>query len=436
MKKAFLALQIDIRRVGTRRKVKRGPENPAGVFVEAYIARQPIFKRDLSIFGYELLFRGGASDKQYTDSDADQATSRVVMESFYSRGVESITGGKPAFINFTTRLLLENTATLFPKEHLIVEILENVAPTPEIVEACRELSRKGYRLAMDDFVYRPEYDPLISISRIIKFDFLNSSPKEIKKTIKKARLEKKWLLAEKIQTIEDFQVAVDLGFSLFQGYFFSKPVTLSAKALSPLKVSYISLLKEINSYDYLDYHKLAETIRNDVALSYRLLKLVNSAYYGLRTVVKDISQALTIIGTREIRKWIFMIALMGLSVDKPDELIKMSMIRGRFLEHLNSKSIRILTNDTVFQTGLFSMLDVLMGMPMESAFEGMYLDDEVYAALVDRTGTLYALLELVISLEHSDWDRADELTSVLQIKPGVVTEEYLDAVKWCNQLHF
>jgi len=409
---------------------------PEVVLMDAYIARQPIFTKDMKIYGYELLFRGGAADKSFISADADQATSQVIMESFYSRGVETITGGKPAFINFTARLLEENTATLFPKNLLVVEILEDIIPTPEIVEACRALQKKGYTLAMDDFVYSPEYEPLVQISNIIKFDFLVSTPREIGNMIKKTNLRGKRLLAEKIETDEMFNQAVKMGFTLFQGYFFSKPVTLATKALSPLKISYINLLREINTEDYINYRKLAETIRNDVALSYKLLKLVNSAYYGLRTVVKDISQALTIIGTREIRKWIFMIALMGLSADKPDELIKMSMIRGRFLEHLNSKSIRILTNDTVFQTGLFSMLDILMGMPMESAFEGMYLDDEVYAALVDKTGILYALLELVVSLERSDWNRADELTSLLRIETGVVTEVYLDAVKWCNQLHF
>jgi len=407
-----------------------------GKAVDAYIARQPIFKKNMRIFGYELLFRNNSSEKVYKGVDADQASSRVVMESFYSRGVDSITGGKPAFINFTARLLEENIATLFPKEVLVIEILEDIEPTPEIIEACQILHRKGYTLAMDDFVYRPEYDPLISISRIIKFDFLNSSPKEIKKTIKKARLEKKWLLAEKIQTIEDFQVAVDLGFSLFQGYFFSKPVTLSAKALSPLKVSYISLLKEINSYDYLDYHKLAETIRNDVALSYRLLKLVNSAFYGLRTEIKDIAQAITIIGTTEIRKWIFMIALMGLSSDKPDELVKMSMIRGRFLEGINSKGIRAYPGEVVFQAGLFSLLDALMDTPMENALEGIHLAEEIREALVGHTGTLYSMLELIFNLERSNWDKVDELTALLGIDSLLVSGEYLNAITWCNDIQF
>jgi len=407
-----------------------------GISVNAYIARQPIFKKNMNIFGYELLFRNNSAEKAFTDTDADQATSRVIMESFYSRGLISITGGKPAFINFTSRLLLENTATLFPKDQLVVEILENVEPTPEIVEACHDLFRKGYTLAMDDFVYHPDFDPLVRISKIIKFDFLLSSPQEIVKMMTQMDLRGKWLLAEKIESNEIFDLAVKMGFSLFQGYFFSKPVTLSAKALSPLKISYVNLLKEVNADEYLDYRKLAATIRNDVALSYKLLKLVNSAYYGLRIVVKDIVQAITILGTKEIRKWIFMISLMGLSSDKPDEIVRMSMIRGRFLESLNLKSIRVYTEETVFQTGLFSMLDVLMDMTMASALEGIYIAGEVREALLEQKGILYNMLELVISLERSDWDRVDDLTSLLKIDSTLVSIEYLDAVKWCNEIQF
>ena len=403
--------------------------------MDAYIARQPILKKNMKIYGYELLFRSNSVEKVFSDTDADQATSRVVMESFYSRGLSSITGGKPAFINFTSRLLQENTATLFPKDQLVIEILEDVEPTLEIVAACRDLQQKGYTLAMDDFIYRPDYEPLIKLSKIIKFDFLLCTPQEIEDMMRQINLKGKLLLAEKIETFEMFDLAVKLGFSLFQGYFFSKPVTLSAKALSPLKINYVNLLNEISSEDCLDYRKLAMAIRNDVALSYKLLKLVNSAYYSLRVVVNDIAQAITILGTIEIRKWVLMIALMGLSSDKPDEIIKMSMIRGRFLENLNTKSIRAHSNDSVFQTGLFSMLDVLMDMTMVSALDGISLSGEVRTALIEHTGVLYDLLELATSLERSDWVRVDELTSSLRVDAELVSGEYLDAVKWCNELN-
>jgi len=402
--------------------------------VDTYIARQPIFNMKKQIFGYELLFRSDASEKSFTNTGADQATSQVVMESFYSRGVDSITGGKPAFVNFTSRLLLENTATLFPKDKLIIEILEDVEPTPEIIAACRTLHKKGYKLAMDDFVYSPELSPLIELSKIIKFDFLSSTPAEISNMIKQMNIRGKWLLAEKIETTEMFDLAMKMGFNLFQGYFFSKPETMSAKVLSPLKISYIALMREVSVGDEMDFQRVASAIRDDVALSYKLLRLVNSAYYGLRNEVTDVTRAVAIIGTIELRKWIFMIALMGLNADKPDEIIKMSMIRGRFIENLNSVCRRVDSGDSAFQAGLFSMLDVLMDVPMSSALEGMYLADEVYTALAGNTGPLSDLLELVISLERSDWDKTDKLAMLLSLNASLISEVYLDAVKWCNDL--
>ena len=404
--------------------------------MDAFIARQPILNKNMRIYGYELLFRSGATEKTSSVTDADQATSRVVMESFYSRGVETITGGRPAFINFTSKLLLENTATLFPKEKLVVEILEDVEPTPEIIDACRSLNKQGYTLAMDDFVYRPEFDPLIEMSKVLKFDFLLSTPDEVSDMIRKINLKGKKLLAEKIESNEMFDLAEKMGFTLFQGYFFSKPITLTAKALTPLKVNYLALLKEISSEDEMDFKKLATTIRNDVALSYKLLKLANSAYYSPRSEVRDVKRALAIIGTREVRKWVYMISLMGLSSDKPDEIIRMSMIRGRFLENLNMRWIRAHSNENVFQTGLFSMLDVLMDMSMSDALEGIFLAHEVRSALIVKEGGLYDLLELVISLERSDWDRAAKLAKHLKVDAGNVTEEYLEAVKWCYEMPF
>jgi len=408
-----------------------------GLVLDAYIARQPIFKKGLKLFAYELLFRGSSTAGDFLHADADQATSQVVMESFYSRGVDSITGGKPAFINFTSTLLLENVATLFPKDQLIVEILEDVEPTAEIIKACRELNSLGYTLAMDDFVYRPELDPLIELSKIIKFDFLLSAPRDIAEMLTTFNHKGKVLLAEKIETDEMYDFAADMGFSLFQGYFFSKPVTVATKALSPLKLSCISLLKEISSGDeYLDFNNMAEAIRTDVALSYKLLRLVNSAFFGLRKEVADIMRAMTILGTREIRKWVYMITLSGLGSDKPDEIVKMSMIRGRFLESLSKKCARNISDEAVFQTGLFSMLDVLMDMPMKSALEGMNLADEVLAALIDNSGPIYDLLDLVISLERSDWFKVESLTTKLNVNATVLSELYLEAVTWMNEIPF
>ncbi|MCL2045406.1 MAG: HDOD domain-containing protein [Oscillospiraceae bacterium] len=404
--------------------------------MNTYIARQPIFNMKKQIFGYELLFRGGDEDFYRLDAntDHDQATSHVIIESFFSRGIETITGGKPAFVNFTANLLLENTATLFPRDQLIVEILETITPTPEIIAACRELHRKGYKLALDDFTYTPELEPLIELSRIIKFDFIASTPQEIAQMMRQINLKGKWLLAEKIETNEMFDLAMSMGFRLFQGYFFSKPETMSSRTLSPLKFSYIALMREASAGEEINIQRVSKAIRDDVALSYKLLRLVNSAFYGLRNEVTDISRAIAVLGSIELRKWIFMIALMGLSSDKPDEIIKMSMIRGRVIENLNTKFGFVKSDESAFQVGLFSMLDVLMDVRMATALEGIHLAQEVTAALIYQTGPLYDLLELVVSIERSDWDKTDTYVTALNINADEISEIYLDAVKWCNDL--
>lgn len=403
--------------------------------MDSYIARQPIFDRKTHIFGYELLFRSGVSDSSYSAVDADQASSRVVMESFYTMGVTSITGGKPAFINFTSTILLENIAMLFPKNLLVIELLEDIEPTPEIVNACRNLCYQGYTLALDDFVYRPELEPLIQLCKIIKFDFLATPPQEIMETLSLIDTKGKLLLAEKIESMEMFQMAAEMGFTLFQGYFFCKPVTLASKDVAPLKARYVSLLHEVNEGSDMDFRRLANIILGDVALSYKLLRMVNSAYYALPTEVVDIKYALSILGTEDIRKWIFLMAIMDMCSSKPDELIRMSMIRGRFMEQIQRYCRLPYSSENIFLTGLFSLLDVMMEQQMHVALHNMPLAAEILQTLVDHSGQLYDLLQLVVSLEQSAWEETDRLIESFSLSAGQVTTVYVEAVKWCNEIY-
>jgi len=398
------------------------------------VARQPILDKKLKIFAYELLFRSENKGAAYDSPDGDKASVYTTVESFYSMGIESITNKKPAFINFTKMLLLEGVATLFPKDLLVIEVLEDVEPTEEVIEACRTLHEAGYVLALDDFVYKPELEPLIKMSRILKFDFIANTTREISETLKKIDVSGKILLAEKIETVEMFKKASKMGFTLFQGYFFCKPVTFSTRRLETLQITYLSLIKELGEGYDADFGKLANIIRNDMALCHKLLRMVNSVYYSLLSKVTDIKHALAILGLREIRKWVYVTSMMELCSKKPDELVRTSMIRAFFMEHVSYSCQLSFLRENLFLLGIFSLIDVIMEKPMELALNGMLLSPAITDALIFHKGMMNNFLMLAISIEKGDWDETDRLCLQFGITKEQISDAYIKAVQWCDSM--
>ncbi|NLO47820.1 MAG: HDOD domain-containing protein, partial [Clostridiales bacterium] len=299
----------------------------------SYVARQPIFTKNLNIYGYELLYRIDiGSTSFYDEVDPDTATSEAIMNTFHEIGIDRITNGKRAFVNFTKKLLLDQVATILPHRILVIEILENILPTPDVLEACRLLKKKGYILALDDFNMAPENMPFLDVADIVKIDFLATPPERIKPFIASVRKKSIKFLAEKLETYDDFEMAKSLGFTLFQGYFFCKPVIVSAETkLTPMQLHRMQLIAL--SFDpNINYTKIMSVIKQDIALSFRLFRVVNSAYFGLKYTVHNIRQALAILGMDEIKKWITLISMSELKDDKPNELITMSLVRARFME--------------------------------------------------------------------------------------------------------
>ena len=206
-----------------------------------FVARQPIFDRFKKLFGYELLFRNG-SKNYYEHVDGDEASNTVIANSFLTMGMQTVTGGKRAFINFTTNLLKNKVATSLPKDMIAVEILEDVEPDEEIILACRNLKELGYLIVLDDFVYHPRFQPLIELADIIKVDFLSTSYEERISILQQIGSTRIKFLAEKVETLEQYEEAFQLGFSYFQGYYFSQPIILSAKEIQNSKLNYMRLL--------------------------------------------------------------------------------------------------------------------------------------------------------------------------------------------------
>ena len=317
-----------------------------------FVARQPIFDRFKKLFGYELLFRNG-SKNYYEHVDGDEASNTVIANSFLTMGMQTVTGGKRAFINFTTNLLKNKVATSLPKDMIAVEILEDVEPDEEIILACRNLKELGYLIVLDDFVYHPRFQPLIELADIIKVDFLSTSYEERISILQQIGSTRIKFLAEKVETLEQYEEAFQLGFSYFQGYYFSQPIILSAKEIPNSKLNYLRLLYEINQ-PTVNFEELETILREDVSLSYKLLKFLNSAHFSFRSKVNSIRQALMLLGTDEVRKWAALITLKGLGEDKPDQLIMSSIIRAKFGEVIAKKIGLKDQASNAFFMGMFS----------------------------------------------------------------------------------
>lgn len=401
--------------------------------MKAYVARQPIFNRSRKIVGYELLFRDGTAAFM-PDIDGDVATNTVLSNSLFSIGLESLLGGKKAFINFTQNLLTSRLPLLLPKETMVIEILENVQPTPELIEACREMSEKGYTIALDDFTYTDELKPLIALADIIKFDFRLTSTDTIQTYLEKMpRKNSLWLLAEKVETYDEFKIAEDMGFEYFQGYFFCKPELIRGKKIAGSQLSLLRIMAEVNKADF-NFDTIETLITPDVSLSYKLLRYINSAFFAKANPIESIKQALVYMGESEIRRFVSLVAMADLATDKPDELIRTACIRGKFCELMASESTLGASPNELFTLGMFSLIDAIVDQPMRQVMEELPLSERIKRALASRQGDLTVYLVLVETYEKGDWAHVSQLANLLKIGEDRLPPLYLHACQWSTKL--
>ncbi len=399
---------------------------------EIFVARQPIFDIDKNIFGYELLFRSGLENFFDESMDKDVASSKTLMDSLLVFGLDELTKGKKVFMNFTKKTLLSELAMAFPKDLLVVELLETIKPEPEVVEVCKKLKDKGYTIALDDFEYAPAYRPLIDLSSIIKVDFLATTGSERTAVIEKSGSKDTKFLAEKIENNEEFLEAVELGYSYFQGFFFCKPVIVSSKDVPSYKVNLLQVLKELSQPD-MDIAKIENAISRDVSLTYKLLRFINSAAFGMPREVQSIKHALNLLGLVELKKWMSLIVLSQMGSDKPGELMINSIVRAKFSELIAAQtSLKNRTND-LFLMGLFSFMDTFLHRPMAEVLADLPLNEDIKDALLGKKNDLYLVLQLVTKYEKGHWEEVSELTASLNLDSSKVLPNYLNAIKWANQ---
>jgi len=402
--------------------------------MDVFVARQPILDRKKSLFAYELLFRDGL-DNYMPSIDGDIATSKLLSSSFLTIGIDKITFGKRAFINFTQTLLETNIPLMFPRETTVVEILEDVNPTLRVTEACRKLSALGYYLALDDFVFKLELTPLIELADIIKIDFRATPYSEIERIIQRFGTKKIKFLAEKVETNEEFNDALNMGFEFFQGYFFSRPEILKGKEISGSKIEYLNIIIEINKSNY-DLNELEAVISRDISMSYKLLRHVNSAYFKRSSETTSLKQALLILGKDEISRLLSLIGLSNLASNKPDELIKSASIKAKFCENLGYISTCTAQTHELFLLGLFSNLDAILDQPMKEVIEKLPLGTSVKEALEHRQGELANYLELAEFYEQGEWESVKKSAAKICIAENLIPNIYLEACLWTNESIF
>ncbi|CQR70744.1 EAL domain protein [Sporomusa ovata DSM 2662] len=400
---------------------------------EIHVARQPIFDTALNVFAYELLFRSNFIN-MYDGTDGDQATHSVIANSFLLIGMETLTNGKKAFINFTANSLQNNIPAMLPKKLVAVEILEDIIPNEKILRVCKKLKQDGYLLVLDDFVFKPQFLPFIELADIIKVDFRTTPRNERQQLIRRLQNYRVKFLAEKVETQEEFQDARSMGYSYFQGYFFCKPSVLSGKNLPAYKANHLHILQEINRPE-LELSQIEYIIKRDVSLSYKLLRFINSAFFGFKSTISSLRQALTLLGQKELIKWVSIVALKGIADNKPGELILESLIRARFSEILASGKMMKHRVADAFLMGMFSHIDVLLDRPLQEILDEIRLDEEIKYALLDIAPNQFSILyKLIQTYEKGDWEAYSGYAKELELNEQTVLKAYRESLVWAHDL--
>lgn len=395
-----------------------------------YIARQPIFDRRNNIFAYELLFRKN-SDNFFTPMDDDLATAEIIYNAFLGFGIDNLTDGSMATINFSKGLLESDLLELLPKDKIIVEILERGKTTQDTLDACRKFKRLGYTLAVDDFALEEDNLPLLDVVDIVKVEYPAVSFLEQAALIKKYRNKVKFL-AEKIETREQYGIAVRLGYSLFQGYFFSKPIMMHTKDIGLSSASLFRVIDELNAANP-SYKKIADIVQLDLGLSYKLLKLVNSAYIAPRNEIRSIQQALNFLGTKELYQWISLMMLKDVQAPDNAEMVKQSLIRGKLMAILAKEYNLSESVSEYFFAGIFSQIDAILGTSLSDVLAELPLSDLVKDALLGSHNNLRNMLDCIICFETGDWDElnATKADSILDER---FMKLYMDTVTWVKNV--
>lgn len=395
---------------------------------EIYIGRQPIYNQLLEIHGYELLFRNSDNNAaSFDEITPDGATSTTIINSFFEFGLDKLVGTKFAFINLTEKFLLEDDILPIEPDHVVLEILEDVPINDELIKSVERLSGQGFTIALDDYVYNPAHRPLVALADIIKIDIMALSQKDVIEHVIILKDYKAKLLAEKIETRDEYEFCLGLGFELFQGYFLSRPRIIKGKALPTNKLAAINLLSILQNPNA-ETAELEKQISVDVSISYKLLKCINSAYYCLPRKVDSIKHAIIMLGQRQISSIASMLALSN-TEDMPLEIIHLAMVRAKMCEFL-ANAAGLKPADTYFTVGLLSALDIIMERDLAELIKPLPLSEEIVDALLQQKGILGEALTCTLAYEVSNFENV----KFQNLGSDDINAAKFEAVNWSNMI--
>jgi c-di-GMP-related signal transduction protein len=367
---------------------------------EKFIARQPIFDDRLKLFAYELLFR--ASEKNVFQS-RPEASSTVILDSVTLFDLQALLGHAKAFINLDEAALQRGAARLLPPDRVVIELLETIVPSPEVIQHCRDLCASGYTLALDDFVDHPKWEPLLSIAKFLKIDFRASDGDSRRAMAQRFRARGIQLVAEKVETQSEINEARSLGYTFFQGYFFCKPSMVSTRDIPGNKLNYLRLLQAVSSPEF-SLDDVENLLKQDPAVIYKLLRYLNSPLLGLRAEVHSVRHAITLLGEVEFRRWVSIVAIVAMASDKPPELIRTALTRAFFCEEISSPIGMAPDSSNLFLMGLLSVTDAILDRPIAEILATLPVSPDVRSALCGGTNRFRDVYDTLLAYEHADWD--------------------------------
>lgn len=398
-----------------------------------FLARQPIYDNKREIVAYELLYRNSSVNKYMGGISEDNATIQLISNTA-SIGLENLTNKKRAFINFSEDTLLKDVASLLHKDGVVIEVLESVKPTEEIVSYLRKLKNKGYLIALDDVGIESSYKDFGDLIDIYKIDFMITSKRQrdILLRILRKHNSKAKFLAEKIETDEEYEEAKKNGYDYYQGFYFSEPLMVLGKDVLINNTTCFNVMSQIRKDD-IDLDDVEQIMKVDMSLTYKLLKFLNSSIFSFVQPISSVKQAIMLLGSKELKKWLYLVVLGSMKSENGEDSVYNTIIRSRFCE-LIAEKVAPEMKSAAFLTGLFSNLDNFVGQTMEEICSELPIDINIKEALLGKNNKLKEILDLVKAYEKNEFNKVDRYSKILNIDTDVLVNCYIYSLDWTSQV--